>query len=86
MAATQKCKFSHPLYNTFYEGDFPVDKNFKEIENMLVEAGFIEKKKGGFQYIYEDRICKLGAPLGDYVPEGVECMDILIHGLLVVLT
>lgn len=86
MANTQKCRFSHPLYDTKFEGDFPLDKNFREIEDMLVEAGFIEKKKGGYQYIFEDRICKLSAPLGDYVPEGVECMDIMIHGLLIILT
>ncbi len=86
MAAVQKCRFSHPLYKTFYEGEFSTEKSFKEIQKELIEAGFIEAKKGGYHFIFEDRLCKLGAALGDYVPEGVECMDIRIHGLLVILT
>ena len=68
----QKCRFSHPLRRTFHEVDVPVNMTFK--------------KKGGYQFIYEDHMCKLAAPLSDYVPEGVECMEIRIHGLLIVLT
>ena len=86
MAKTQKVRFSHPLYKTFYEMDVPVDKTFKEIAAMLIEEGFLQEKKGGYQFLFEDRMCKLGATHETYVPEGVECMDIRIHGLLVVLT
>ncbi len=82
----QKCRFSHPLRRTFYEGDIPVDMTFKQIEEKLIEEGFIDSKVGGYQFIYEDHMCKLAAPLSDYVPEGVECMEIRIHGLLIVLT
>ena len=71
----QKCRFSHPLRRTFYEADIPVDMTFKEIEEKLI-----------YQFIFEDHMCKLAAPLSDYVPEGVECMEIRIHGLLIVLT
>ena len=52
----------------------------------LIEEGFIDWKVGGYQFIFEDHMCKLAAPLSDYVPEGVECMEIRIHGLLIVLT
>ena len=83
---TQKCRFSHPLRRTFYEADVPVDLTFKGIEEMLIEEGFIDWKVGGYQFIFEDHMCKLAAPLSDYVPEGVECMEIRIHGLLIVLT
>ena len=83
---TQKCRFSHPLRKTFYECDVPCDMTFKYIQAMLIDEGFIEEKKGGYQFIFEDHMCKLAAPLGDYVPEGVECMDIRIHGLLIILT
>lgn len=83
---TQKCRFSHPLRRTFYEADVPVDMTFKGIEEMLIEKGFIDWKVGGYQFIFEDHMCKLAAPLSDYVPEGVECMEIRIHGLLIVLT
>ena len=86
MAKTQKVRFSHPLYKTFCEMEIPVDKTFKEITSMLIDEGFIEEKKGGYQYLFEDRMCKLGATLETYIPEGVECMDIRIHGLLIVLT
>ena len=55
------------------------------VEFALAE-GFIDEKKGGYQFIFEDHMCKLAAPLSDYVPEGVECMEIRIHGLLIVLT
>lgn len=82
----QKCRFSHPLRKAFYEADVPVNMTFKDIEESLIEAGFIEAKKGGYQFIYEDHMCKLAAPLSDYIPEGVECMEIRIHGLLIVLT
>ena len=82
----QKCRFSHPLRRTFYEMDVPVDMTFKEIQAKLIEEGFIEEKKGGYQFIFEDHMCVLAAPLSDYVPEGVECMEIRIHGLLIVLT
>lgn len=82
----QKCRFSHPLRRTFYETDVPVDMTFKEIEGKLIEEGFIDAKVGGYQFIFEDHMCKLAAPLSDYVPEGVECMEIRIHGLLIVLT
>jgi len=82
----QKCRFSHPLRRTFYEADIPVDMTFKEIEEKLIEEGFIDWKVGGYQFIFEDHMCKLAAPLSDYVPEGVECMEIRIHGLLIVLT
>lgn len=82
----QKCRFLHPLRRTFHEADVPVNMTFKEIEESLIEEGFIEEKKGGYQFIYEDHMCKLAATLSDYVPEGVECMEIRIHGLLVVLT
>ena len=85
-AMKQKCRFSHPLRRTFYEADIPVDMTFKEIEEKLIEEGFIDWKVGGYQFIYEDHMCKLAAPLSDYVPEGVECMEIRIHGLLIVLT
>ena len=85
-AMTQKCRFSHPLRRTFYEADIPVDMTFKEIESKLIEEGFIDWKVGGYQFIFEDHMCKLAAPLSDYVPEGVECMEIRIHGLLIVLT
>ena len=85
-AMKQKCRFSHPLRRTFYEADIPVDMTFKEIEEKLIEEGFIDWKVGGYQFIFEDHMCKLAAPLSDYVPEGVECMEIRIHGLLVVLT
>ena len=83
---TQKCRFSHPLRRTFYEADIPVDMTFKEIQAKLIEEGFIEEKKGGYQFIFEDHMCVLAAPLSDYVPEGEECMNIRIHGLLIVLT
>ena len=82
----QKCRFSHPLRRTFYEAVIPVDMTFKEIEEKLIEEGFIDWKVGGYQFIFEDHMCKLAAPLSDYVPEGVECMEIRIHGLLIVLT
>ena len=82
----QKCRFSHPLRRTFFEEDVPVDMTFKEMQDHLIEEGFIEEKKGGYQFIFEDHMCKLAAPLSDYVPEGVECMEIRIHGLLIVLT
>lgn len=82
----QKCKFAHPLRNTFFEADVPVDMTFKEIETMLIQEKFIEEKKGGYQFIYEDHICELAGLLGDYIPEGTACMDIRVHGLLVVLT
>ena len=82
----QKCRFSHPLRRTFYEADIPVDMTFKEIEEKLIEEGFIDWKVGGYQFIFEDHMCKLAAPLSDYIPEGVECMEIRIHGLLIVLT
>jgi hypothetical protein len=85
-AMKQKCRFSHPLRRTFYEADIPVDMTFKEIEEKLIEEGFIDWKVGGYQFIFEDHMCKLAAPLSDYVPEGVECMEIRIHGLLIVLT
>ena len=83
---TQKCRFSHPLRRTFHEEEIPVDMTFKEIEEKLIEEGFIDWKVGGYQFIFEDHMCKLAAPLSDYVPEGVECMEIRIHGLLIVLT
>ena len=83
---TQKCRFSHPLCRTFYDADLPVSMSFKEIEEKLIEEGFIDWKVGGYQFIYEDHMCKLAAPLSDYIPEGVECMEIRIHGLLIVLT
>ena len=82
----QKCRFSHPLRRTFYETEVPVDMTFKEIEGKLIEEGFIDAKVGGYQFIFEDHMCKLAAPLSDYVPEGEECMEIRIHGLLIVLT
>ena len=85
-AIKQKCRFSHPLRRTFYEAEIPVDMTFKEIEEKLIEEGFIDWKVGGYQFIFEDHMCKLAAPLSDYVPEGVECMEIRIHGLLIVLT
>ena len=84
--ATQKCRFSHPLRNTFYECELPLERTFKEIMQKLTDEGFIEEKKGGYQFIFEDHMCKLTAPVGEYVPEGVECMDIRIHGLLIILT
>ena len=56
------------------------------IEGKLIEEGFIDAKVGGYQFIFEDHMCKLAAPLSDYVPEGEECMNIRIHGLLIVLT
>ena len=84
--STQKCRFSHPLRRTFHEADIPVSMTFKEIEAKLIEEGFIDWKPGGYQFIFEDHMCKLAAPLSDYVPEGVECMEIRIHGLLIVLT
>ena len=82
----QKCRFSHPLRRTFYETELPVEMTFKDIQDALIKEGFIEDKKGGYQFIFEDHMCKLAAPLSDYIPEGVECMDIRVHGLLVVLT
>lgn len=85
-AIKQKCRFSHPLRRTFYEAEIPMDMTFKEIEEKLIEEGFIDWKVGGYQFIFEDHMCKLAAPLSDYVPEGVECMEIRIHGLLIVLT
>ncbi len=83
---TQKVLFSHPLYDTFFEMDIPVEKTFKEISATLIEEGFITEKAGGYQFLFEDRMCKLGETLGTYAPEDVECMNIRIHGLLVVLT
>lgn len=83
---TQKCRFSHPLYDTFFEADIPAEMTFKEIQKYLIGEGFITEKKGGYQFIFEDRMCKLGASLETYIPEGVECMDIRIHGLLIILT
>lgn len=83
---TQKCRFSHPLYDTYFEMDIPVEMTFKEITALLIREGFLEEKKGGYHYIYEDRLMTVSAPLKSYVPEGVECMDILIHGLLIILT
>lgn len=82
----QKCRFSHPLRKTFYEADVPYSMTFKEMESMLIAEGFIEEKKGGYQFIYDDHMCRLAAPLEDYVPEDIECMDIRVHGLLVILT
>ena len=83
---TQKCRFSHPLRKETIELELPVEITFKEIMENLQADGFIEEKKGGYQFIFEDHMCTLAAPLADYIPEGVECMDIRIHGLLVVLT
>lgn len=82
----QRCRFSHPLRRICFETDVPVDMTFREIETMLIKEDFIEEKKGGYQFIYDDHICKLAGTLEDYIPEGVECMDIRVHGLLVVLT
>lgn len=82
----QHCRFSHPLKDTYLEADIPEDMTFKQIEEMLIDRGFIEAKKGGYQFIFENHMCKLAAPLEEYVPEGTECMDIRVHGLLVVLT
>lgn len=83
---TQKVLFSHPLYDTFLEKDIPVDMTFKEITKLLIDDGFIEEKKGGYHYLFEDNMCMLGEKLSTYIPEGLDCMEIRIHGLLVVLT
>jgi len=81
-----KCKFSHPLYKTFYEAELPSEMTFKEVSAYLIKEGFLKEKKGGYQYLIDDKLCKMGATLGTYLPEGVDCMEIRIHGLLVVLT
>ena len=83
---TQKCRFSHPLYDTCFEAELPVDMTFKEITKYLLKEGFLVPKKGGFQYIYDDILCKQGAPIKDYIPDGVECMEFRIHALLIILT
>lgn len=85
-AKLQKCRFSHPLRDEIFEAEVPVSMSFRDIEKMLIEEGFIEDKKGGYQFIFENHMCTLAAALEEYIPEGIECMDIRVHGLLVVLT
>ena len=47
----QKCRFSHPLRKTFFEAEIPCSMTFKEIADLLIGEGFIEEKKGGYQFI-----------------------------------
>ena len=84
---TKKVRFSHPLYDTFYETELDTDITFKEIQKMLIKEGFIAEKKGGYQFIIDDRLCTLGEPLQTYIPS--DCADVLevrVHALLVILT
>ena len=84
---TKKVRFSHPLYKTSYETELDISLTFKEIEKMLIKEGFLIEKKGGYQFIIDDRLCTLSKSLETYIPDlQAECVDIRIHALLVVLT
>ena len=87
MEKTVHVRFSHPLYDTFFDAEFPTTVRFGDLTEMLIRAGFLQEKKGGYHYIVDDRLCPRTAILEDYLPDPApEVLSIRIHGLLTILT
>ena len=86
MEKMQRVRFSHPLSDAVYETDLPVTTCFRELSALLVKAGFLEDKRGGYHFIIDDRMCARAAALEDYLPEPApETLDVRVHGLLTIL-
>jgi len=81
-----KVRFSHPFEDKNIEMSLPADISFADIAALLIEKGFIPSKKGGWQFIIDDKLCNRAYMLEDYLPYPVpEVTDIRIHGLLTIL-
>ena len=83
---TQFVRFHHPLYDRNIEIDIETDMNFFDISNLLYKKEFVEKKRGGYQYLINDNLCVMNLPISSYIPvPAPQCLDVQVHALLTIL-
>ncbi len=79
-------RLKHPMYDKTMELDLSPATTFGEITGILYEKGFLEKKKGGYNYTMGKHLCSIDKPLSAYVPgQAPEVLDLQVQALLTIL-
>ena len=82
-----KIRLRHPLHNTALELELPAATTFREIQNLLIKNGFLEKRTPDYAFILNRRICALNKSLASYIsPDAPESVEIQVNGLLTIMS
>lgn len=63
----------------------PRDTRFSALTALLHERDFVDHRKAGWRYLYQEHLCGLNHTLGDYVPEDAAEIRLELFGFSQVL-
>ena len=81
-----KIRFTHPLNGTSTELELASDVTFADMQRKLYKAGFLEPKRGGYNYTVNGNLCAKNRTLASYVAEPMpDTVEVNVSGLLTIL-
>lgn len=75
----------HPENKTELTLELPRETRFADLTPLLREKAFVDGRKVGWRYVYQEHLCGLTHTLGDYIPEGGSEIRLQLFGFSQVL-
>ncbi len=85
MKDTLTVRFLHPAKDASLTLELPRTTLFGALVPMLYEKGFVEPQKGDYRFLIKGHLCGTTHPLGDYVPEGAETVEIQVFSYALIM-
>jgi len=81
MADIIKVHFSYQEASRDVCLDLPSDTLFDDLTPMLYKNDYLIPQKPGFYYIVKNHLCGARQRLSDYIPDGVDTLDVQVFGM-----
>ncbi len=78
-------RFCNPESQAELTMALPRDTRFSALTALLQEQAFVDHRKAGWRYLYQEQLCGMNHTLADYVPEGAEEIRLDLFGFSQVL-
>ncbi len=86
MKDTLSVRFLHPSdEGKSLTVELPRSTLFGSLTALLYEKGFVEPQKGDYRFLIKGHLCGTTHPLGDYVPEGAESVEIQVFSYALIM-
>ncbi len=85
MKDTLRVRFLHPAKDASLTLELPRTTLFSALVPMLYEKGFVEPQKGDYRFLIKGHLCGTTHPLGDYVPEGADHVEIQVFSYALIM-
>ncbi len=82
---TLKVHFFNPEKRTELTLELSRNTQFSALTALLQERDFVDRRKAGWRYLYQEHLCGMNHALADYIPEDAEEIRLDLFGFSQVL-